>query len=89
MFKNIFLVNRWRKKIEYMWKLFLYIKGVCHETVAFFCPLISQAELRGLNVLPPHGAWLTEATLIDFSAVPPSCVQRKIQEDERHNLHTI
>ena len=28
VFKNIFLVNRWRKKIEYMWKLFVYINSI-------------------------------------------------------------
>ena len=25
-------------------------------------PLFPQAELRGLKVLPPQGAWVTEAT---------------------------
>ena len=28
MLKNIFLVNRWRYKIEYMWKLLLYINSI-------------------------------------------------------------
>ena len=28
----------------------------------FISPLMSQAELRGLKVLPPHGAWAPEAS---------------------------
>ena len=32
--------------------------------------LVSQAELRGLTVLPPHGAWVTEASIVRAFGFP-------------------
>ena len=41
MLKNIFLVNRWRKKLSICGNCYfiLTLLGVCHETVNFVLPL--------------------------------------------------
>ena len=49
---------------------------------------MSQAELRGLKVLPPHGVWVTEANKEhDFRSVPSdiSTVFQKLYAGGRYN----
>ena len=47
MLKNIFLVNRWRKKLSICGNCYfiLTLLGVCHETVNFVLPLRSVSDL--------------------------------------------
>ena len=47
----MFLVNRWRKKIEYMWKLLLYINSIrcMPRKVNFVCSLSHFIQLIIMN----------------------------------------
>ena len=51
MLKNIFLVNRWRKKLSICGNCYfiLTLLGVCHVKVNFVCPLIAHAEDIGVK----------------------------------------
>ena len=51
MLKKKILVNRWRKKIEYMWKLLLYINSIrcMPRKVNSVCPLSHFIQLIIMN----------------------------------------
>ena len=58
VFKNIFLVNRWRYKIEYMWKLLLYINSIrCmpRNSCSFFLSFNDTVRICGDNKVALNG----------------------------------